>query len=157
MKPQAVPDPADILQEVRDVYMELAAVGSALNSASDVMGEAIATLDARLGNLHLGVAAWTQIAAGDGIRTGKGAWTRELGYTKVRKWGLALKNSTADAEEIWKFNDAPRWMRIEAVAFLPELLHALVRRSRDTLGKIENRTREIEALTQALPKEEESA
>src|SRR5271169_1012066 len=102
-------------ERAQAAYRQLFTVATGLNSASDELSKVIAELDAALKQLNLGIPAWvviTSTQADDGSY-----WARVLGYTKVGKeWGIALKEITGhqswadDEQEIWRFDDAPRWM-----------------------------------------------
>ena len=118
-------------QGVQESYKQLAQAAVSLNSASDELGRAISMLDAALKKLTLGASAWVTLSENDGSKLGHDWWwARQFGYTKVRdKRGVALRSISgdhsypdSDSEEAWIYNDAPRWMRTEAVAMIPELL-----------------------------------
>ena len=55
-----------------------------------------------------------------------------------------------DEVEEWAFNDAPRWMRIEAVGMIPELLEHLVEQVEDATKKIKGKTTEARSLAAAI-------
>jgi hypothetical protein len=144
---------------VQASYKELAQAAINLNVASDELGNAIAVLDASLKKLNLGVAAWVTLSSGDGSSRGQDWWwSRDFGYAKVRdKWGIALRTSSGDgnyidedSEELWLFNDAPRWMRIEAVGKIPDLLDALLKQAQDTAKGIEKKTAQALELASAI-------
>ena len=82
---------------------------------------------------------------------------REL-VTKIGdKWGIALRKQSGeyqypnqDSEEAWLFNEAPRWMRIEAIGKIPDLLEALLKATEDTTKKINDKTAEVYELAVAM-------
>jgi hypothetical protein len=147
--------PAD---RVQTSYKQLTVASTSLNSASDGLGEAMSVLDAALKKLNLGISAWVTVSGNDD-EVGDW-WSREIGYTKVGdKWGIALKTASGnysspdrDSVEKWLFDDAPRWMRIEAVGKIPDLLEALLRQAKDTTKKIKDKTEEVFALAVAMSK-----
>ena len=85
-------------------------------------------------------------------------WSRELGYTRVRDvWGVALKtasgnygNDEHDDETIYLFKDAPRWMRLEAVASIPDLLEALLNTTRETIDRAKKATTRLTEFATAM-------
>jgi len=55
-----------------------------------------------------------------------------------------------DGEEVWRFNEAPRWMCIESAGKLPDLFDELLKRTRDTTEMIKARTAETKELAAAI-------
>ncbi len=152
--PRETANPPEIrsASRVQASYKQLAQAAVSLNFASDELGKAVAVLDAALKKLNLGVAAWVTLSGSDGLKLGQGWWwSRDLGYAKISdKWGMALRTTSGnefspgdDSEEVWSFNDAPRWMRTEAVAKIPDLLEALLRQAQDTTKGIQKGTVDV--------------
>jgi hypothetical protein len=145
-------------EKTQDSYKRLSLAAVSLNAASDDLGEAISVFDAALKRLNLGISAWV-VVSGNNDEDGDW-WSREIGYTKIGdKWGIALKASDGnysyperDSAEKWLFNDAPRWMRIEAVGKIPDLLDGLVKQAEETTKKIKTKTEEALALAAAMSK-----
>jgi len=143
-------------ERVQASYKQLSLAATTLNTASDKLGEAISVLDAALKRLNLGISAWVQLS---GNEDGPIWWSREIGYASVKgKWGIALKKANGDysddsyeAEE-WLFDDAPRWMRVDAVGKIPDLLEALLKQAEDTTKKIKARTEQVIELAVAMSK-----
>jgi hypothetical protein len=150
-------------ERVQASYKQLSLAATSLNAASDQLGEAISVLDAALKKLNLGISAWVRLS-GDQDEY-YDWWSREIGYTKIGDaWGIALKDASGnlgnperDSEEKWLFNDAPRWMRIEAVGKIPDLLEALLKQAEDTTKKIKARTEQVIELAVAMSKVAEEA
>jgi hypothetical protein len=113
---------------------QLAASSKTLNSASDELGASISALDKVLHKLNLGIKSWVFVS---GYDDDNGPYdVKHLGYAKVgHAWGIALRTMTGHnhyvdethREESWLFNDAPRWLRIEALPKLPELFTQLLK------------------------------
>jgi hypothetical protein len=64
------------------------------------------------------------------------------------------------SEQVWPFNDAPRWMCVESVGKLPDLFDRLISQSVDTTEKIKATTIEAEELAagvRTIRKEAEQA
>jgi len=144
-------------EKVQASFRQLSASAAVLNTVSDQLRESISELENALGNLNLGVSAWVTISS-DHDDTGRYHWSRDLGYTQISKqWGIALRKTSGDesypeddSQEIWRFNDAPRWMRVEGVGKIPELLDALNKQAEDTAKKIKNKNAEAKALAAAI-------
>jgi hypothetical protein len=155
-----VPPAAD---RVQTSYKQLSLVATSLNAASDELVEAVSVFDAALKKLNLGISAWV-LVSGNNDDDGEW-WSRNIGYMRVGDtWGIALKTADGnyncpdrDSEEKWLFKDAPRWMRIEAVGKIPDLLEALLKQAEDTTKKIKDKTEEVFALAVAMSKVVEDA
>jgi hypothetical protein len=146
-------------ERVQTSYKQLSLAATSLNTASDELAEAMSVLDFALQKLNLGVSAWVQLS-GNADEDGEW-WSRNIGYTKIGdKWGIALKTASGDfkygeerdSEEKWLFNDAPRWMRVDAVGKIPDLLEALLKQAEDTTKKIKARTEQVYELAVAMSK-----
>ncbi|HVF59439.1 MAG TPA: hypothetical protein VNJ70_06465 [Thermoanaerobaculia bacterium] len=136
-------------------FKELAASAARLNSVSDELASAIRPIDAALKKLNLGVAAWHSYAGSED--SGGEFSNRRIGYARVgRKWGLALStvsgnhNYGVEDEEEWLFNDAPRWMRIEAVDHLPDLLEILVKKASKTAENLQKKAERARELADSI-------
>jgi len=131
---------------VKSSYLELTQASAHLNKASDSLTEAIAVLDAALQQLNLGISVWTELAAG-GDDWSESWWDRSLGYAKVKdKWAIALRTRSGDSqqpdrdnESKWAFGESPRWLRLEAVDKIPDLLDALLKEARLTTEKLQKK------------------
>jgi prefoldin subunit 5 len=142
-------------ERVQVAFRGLSAVSSELNAASDALGQVIAELDSALQKLNLGVSAWVEISKGaDDYGS---YWSRDVGYTKIGStWGIALRevdgheSTPDDTIESWLFNSAPRWLRIEAVGKIPDLLEKLIKQAEDTTKRLKKKTDEAKALTAAM-------
>ena len=143
---------------IQTSFKQLSKAAVDLNTASDELGRPISVCEAALKKLNLGISAWAEFSASrdDGTYW----WVRSIGYTQLKdRWGIALRtrgghqaHSEEDTEESWPFNEAPRWMRIEAVAKLPDLLEALLKQAEDTTQKIRKKTAQANELAEAIGK-----
>ena len=132
-------------EKVQNVYKQLSRASINLNAASDALGDAISLWDAALEKLNLNISSWVMVS---GHENGPEWWSRDIGYTQVGdKWGIALRTATGDNQnekydsvQVWLFNKAPRWMRIEAVSKLPDVLEVLLRLTEDTTKSILKKT-----------------
>jgi len=141
---------------ISNSFKELADSAARLNAVSDELAEAILPIDAALKKLNLGVAAWypyvnSEDDSGDYDR-------RCIGYARVgRKWGLALSTVSGNIgypepsdEEEWFFNDAPRWMRIEALDHIPDLLELLVKQANKIAENLRKKTEHARELANTI-------
>lgn len=105
-----------------EVYVALQALKQTamrLNAASDTLAAIVGKIEEKLKWLNLGVSAWIDTSGGPD-------WKIELGYTRIaRKWGLAVRRTDGQDEQVWLFNDSPRFMRLDTVHRIPELLVAM--------------------------------
>jgi methyl-accepting chemotaxis protein len=150
-KKEAVP----VSDRVSASFQKLSQSAEQLNAASDELGKAIAPIDAALKALNLGVPAWHKMA-GSQSRDGL-YWARYVGYSKIgRRWGIALStvegHEAADDEnnEEWLFNDAPRWLRVEGIEHLPDLLEELARKAETTTAELAKSTAHAKELAATI-------
>ncbi len=149
-------------ERVQAAFRQLSIIATGLNSASDELGKTIAELDAALKQLNLGIAAWVQIT-GNSDEIGN-YWNRTIGYSRIgNQWGIALRkasgnfnNEDRDEIEEWLFNDAPRWMRIEGIGKIPDLLEKLIGQANNTTDQIKKKTAEAKELAAAIKAAAES-
>ena len=143
-------------EKIQNTYKQLSAAAKDLNAASDGLADAMLMLDESLQRLNLGISAWVAVS---GNEDEDGTWwSRGIGYARIgSKWGIALRSASGnyavpdqDSEEKWLFNEAPRWMRLESVGKIPDLLEALLRQAEDTSKKLKARTDETLAFVVAI-------
>jgi hypothetical protein len=87
-------------------------------------------------------------------------WSRDIGYAKIGDtWGIALRDISGNhdvpeagytAYEEWLFNDAPRWLRIEGVGKIADLLESLIKQADTATQKIRKKTAEARELATAI-------
>jgi hypothetical protein len=142
-------------ERIASSFKQLAVSSKNLKDASKELGEIICILEASLGQLNIGVSAWQKVAVHES-RDGS-YWTRDVGYTQVgTSWAIALRRTSGNEfsdqhdEEVWRFNDAPYWMRIEGVSKIPELFETLIARVDESTSKIKAKTNEAIMLAAAL-------
>jgi hypothetical protein len=150
--------PASSSARISNSFKELADSAARLNSASDELAKAILPIDAALKKLNLGVAAWYPYVDSEDRDSGH-YHRRFIGYAKVgRKWGLALSTVSGnfnwpepvEEEEEWLFNDAPRWMRIEALDHIPNLLELLVEQANTFAENLRKKTEHARELADTI-------
>jgi hypothetical protein len=152
MDPNKIPP----TERITSSFKQLAVASTDLNTAASQLGETISILDTALKTLNLGVSAWHQMAGNEDDETGS-FWSRDIGYAKVgNQWGIAIRKTWGNenydhyGEEVWLFNDAPRWMCIESIGKLPELFDDLIKRTEETTKKIKAKTVEAKELAAAI-------
>lgn len=145
-------------ERIAQSFKDLATSSAQLNAASDEFSRAITPIDAALKKLNVGLTVWHKYV---GNRDQNGDyWGRRIGYAKISgKWGLALStvagNMMDDDEsaEEWLFNDAPRWIRLEAIDHVPALLDSLVEHVTEAATELKKKTahaRELSAMITAV-------
>lgn len=142
-------------ERIATSFKQLAGSAKEIHSAADELCTNIAPLNHALAKLGLGVAAWHQFA-GHEDRDGS-YWSRDIGYTKIgAEWCIALRRTSGHNgydhydEEVWAFKDAPRWIQIESVGKLPDLLDELIKRTDDTVKKLRAKAVLAKELADAL-------
>ncbi len=124
-----------------------------LNAASDNLGKLIAQADDALKRLNLGVPAWIVFNEWS-ARDDSGWWVRHsLGYARVDgRWGIAVaidrRNEFTDdfENEEWLFNDAPRWLRLQAIGKLTDLIDKMADEANETARAIISQTTRVEQI-----------
>jgi ABC-type transporter Mla subunit MlaD len=152
------PDSIPLSERVAASFSELSSAAKDLNKISDELSQSIASIDHVLQGLNLGVPTWVQIHGGENPHTGAQYWSRDLGYAKINsRWGIALRTREGDYNfpdeevcESWPFSEAPRWLRVDGIEKVPELLEELVQSTRETTEKIRSRIDRAKELAAAL-------
>jgi hypothetical protein len=151
-------DAAPLIERFQSFYNQLSEAAATLNAASDELAKPIASFDAALKRLNLGISAWVKIAGHFDQDSGF-YWSQELGYDKVKgNWGIAIKKVMGDASgpgeediEEWPFNEAPRQLRIQAVENIPDLIEKMIAEAATVTEKIIQKTAAAKQLAEALP------
>jgi len=145
-------------QRVTDAFRRLAESSQNLEAAVNEWKPYISALNGALRQLNIGIAAWHVIFASGGDDSNPQWSTREIGYSKVKdEWCIALRRSWGnqnypdfDEEETWRFEDAPRWLMVEAAARIPDLIETLVQRTDRTAENVRKRSQETAEVAAAL-------
>lgn len=137
-------------------FKELALVSPEVDSAAADLAKSISTLESYLRRLGIKVSAWHCIAGDDTDREGY-YWSRDVGWSSIHNmWRIAIRKTSGNLnidehnEEIWTFADAPRWMAIEAVSKLPDLIETLIERTKETTEKLKARKKDADQLAAAI-------
>jgi hypothetical protein len=146
-----------LTERVQASFSQLASAAKDLNQVSDELGQAINAIDSVLQTLNLGVPTWVEIHGGTD-ETGIEYWSREIGYSKIgNRWGVSLRQLKGDINypqyeecESWLFNDAPRWMRVEGIEKIPNLLEELIKNTVQTTQKIKGTIDQAQQFAGAL-------
>lgn len=140
-------------KEITANLVTLTQAAQNLNVVSDELGKTISRLDTLFKALNLGISIWYTQAEGEG-------WKRSFGYARVKgKWGISIKHEIFEgspairtSEESWNFNDAPRYMRIEVISSIPDLIVLMIQRTNETRVKIESKLLEANQYINAMMK-----
>lgn len=148
---------SSLLDRISSSFRELTDSAARLNSVSDELANAIRPIDTALKTLNLGISAWHSYFKSPEDEPSGEYWSRRIGYARVgTKWGLALAtvsgNYNADDEngEEWLFNDAPRWMRVEAVDHIPALLDLLIKQTNKAAEILQQKTERVRELADTI-------
>ncbi len=137
---------AAMIEEYLAVLSTLKDCSIDINAASDNLGSQIAIFEEQIKKLNIGVSAWHDFALSEKT-------DRAIGYSRINgKWGFALRQTTKEpySEEIWRFNEGPRWMRIESTPYLIPLLRTLAERAKEMTRLVKLRTEELEELLKEI-------
>ena len=156
--PSKPPQPDSGLEErVSAAFEKLRASATELNAVSDELAKPIAAIDTALQELNLGVSAWVHFAGEDTDPHTGVFWDYSLGYAKVnRRWGIAIRTRRGQEflnevdEELWRFNEAPRSHRLDALQKLPELLEELANTSGETARELQGRVASTKQVAAAI-------
>lgn len=140
-----------------EAFQDLKQAAAEINAASDQLAAPIAALDALLKKLNIGVGAWVTIQeTTDENHVSRG---HAIGYARVdSRWGIALRTWVWDEQfqheveptETWFFSDGPRWLRVEGLQALPQLVVKLSERAREVAEKVRAGTAYVENLVVEL-------
>ncbi|MFY9744245.1 MAG: hypothetical protein WA252_20310 [Candidatus Sulfotelmatobacter sp.] len=144
-----------LAERVKLSYLQLSDVASDLNTVSDELGKSVATIDAALKKLNLGVTVWATVTEWEHELDYQ---TEQVGYAKVgNKWGIALRivdgnHNWPDQEnvEAWLFGDGPRQLRLKAIEKLPELLKTLSEEAVAATERIKSKLAEVKEVADAV-------
>jgi uncharacterized protein YecA (UPF0149 family) len=151
------------IENVQIQFKTLATVASSLNTASNEFAKSVAVLDESLKPLNIGLSVWVPFAFADVDPPDYDQ--DEIGYTKVGgTWGLAIRSVRGregeDFEQVgglWLFNDAGREMRLHSVEKIPDVIKALADKASETTKRIQQKTKEVRALAEAIRPAENDA
>lgn len=146
-----------LIEKVEFSYRKLSTAASELNFVSDELGKCVSEMDSALKKLNLGITVWVLIR---GDQDEVGFWSEDLGYQKIAgKWGIALRTVSGShggedeaAVETWLFNDAPRSLRLSAIAKIPALLEQLSAEAAKVAGEISKSLDDVKKVAAAVTK-----
>jgi hypothetical protein len=138
-------------QALQASFLKLQTSAQRLNAGSDLLSATIAKLDECFKALNLGITVWETLSKSvkpDGK-------DRSVGYARVgKRWGLALRveSGTGPEREVetWLFQDAPRYLRLEAIARLPDLLDTMAVRAEEMLDQTRRAADRVHEMENAI-------
>jgi hypothetical protein len=146
------------VEKIQKHFQVLSGISSSLNTASDELTQAVGLLDEALKKLNIGLSVWVISRSRGNDDYPEYYDLDQIGYCKVNgSWGIAIQHIWGDetrdhhnSEGPWLFNDASREMRIQAVDKLPELIEELSRVAIETQKKIQEKTKQVRDLAEAI-------
>lgn len=149
-------------ERIQPAFKRLSDTAATLNAASDQLSAVISQLNSALQKLNIGISGWIKLSGGTNSANGEYS-VRELGYARMGKmWGVTLRERSGqlgreedEERETWPFQEAPRWLRLEAVSKIPNLIDHLVDQAESTAQRVVKKTEEARGLVQALNLSEE--
>jgi hypothetical protein len=141
-------------------FQALSAVATELNVASDGLTKTVAILDEALKKLNVGLTVWVTFRRRAFDEQPLLYDLDQIGYCKVNgTWGIALQRIWGDegapdpwenSDGPWLFNDAPRELRLRSVDKIPEVIAELAKEAFNTTKKIQEKTKEVLELANAI-------
>jgi hypothetical protein len=130
-----------VLGRVQPLLPKLKSATANLNSQSDKLNQSAESVAIALKNIGVGVASWVVF---DTYTHPTADYSRdfELGFTKINNdWSLAIRSTVRQGNEpdevdSWRFNEAPRSLRIKALPVLPELVAQIIKDTEDAAREI---------------------
>jgi hypothetical protein len=146
------------VEKIQKHFQALASIAPSLNTVSDELTQAVGVLDEALKKLNIGLSAWVIFRSRGDDDYPQFYDLDQIGYCKVNStWGIAIQHVWGDestdshhSEGPWLFNEASREMRIQAVDKLPELIEELSRVAAQTQKKIQEKTKQVRNLADAV-------
>lgn len=135
------------LISVSNAWPKLVAAAAELNIVSGEMNAVVAELETYFKGLNLGIEVLVSLSASK-------TFARWFGYGKVNKqWGLkiideSLQNPNNTIE--YRFNDAPRWMRVDSLGRLPDLMEDMLANANGLLTHVVNADKIIADVREGL-------
>jgi hypothetical protein len=150
---------------IRSAFQRLSTAAGALNSQSDRLSKIVSELETSLKKLNVGLVRWINISSPSTSLDSMERYYEQLGYIKIGgKWVLALRTVTEYVQtpdendyEQWPFSDAPRQLRLKAVAFIPKLLQALAEEAEKFAQSIADKADMAQRLVMDLNREDDTA
>jgi hypothetical protein len=134
----------------------LTGTAKTLNALTDELNKQVEQIEAILGQLNLGLTVWVYVDE----TTEERGWLHyvRLLYSKNDgEWGMAIDEydehqGTEERRDYrsWRFNAAPRGMRLQAVGFIPALLKELVKESQTVTEKLKAKVLEVREIASSL-------
>jgi hypothetical protein len=140
------------IDRVKKSIERFPAAASSLNSATAQLGQSIGQLDAVLKKFSLGIPTWVSFNGSDD--TIPSYYHEDLGYAKIGgRWGIAVRTVSGDVRaeeddsvEQWLLPDAPRFLAVQAIEKVPELLEAILKGAAEMTNRMTEKAAEVDAL-----------
>lgn len=142
-------------QRITTSFRQLAVASSNLDLAAKDLSKTISNFETAVRRIGLQLSAWHMIAGHS--EPGAEYWTRDVGWAQVNgQWCIAIRQTSGHdavdqhSETIWAFDNAPKWICVEAAGKLPDLFETLVKRTQETIEKLKTRKRQADELAAAI-------
>ena len=142
---------------ISDTLSQLRPAAQGVFNAADQLAKSISTIERTLKSMNVNFEAWATYRDADDDHT-IDHW--DVGYSRVNgHWGICIKTVYGSAyhpEEVdvtrWHFNEAPLYLRPQAVAKIPDVIEALVKTAPSVEKKILSAAEQAESIAQAVTK-----
>lgn len=144
------------LDKVKKSIEQFPAAASSLNTATTQLGQSIGQLDAILKRFSIGIPTW--VLFNGSADTVPGYYHEDLGYAKIAgRWGIAVRTVSGDVRseegdrvEQWLLPDAPRFLGVQAIEKIPELLDAILENAAEMSKKMVEKANEVDFLASGI-------
>ena len=148
-------------EKLQNSLQELASSADTLNSLSDQLNKQILDVESAVNKMGIGLTAYMNTESWSDERGERyDIWricyekhSSKWGFTIQHLWGLESYDDSQDSET-WAFKDAPREHRLKAIEKIPDLIDALVKKSRDFAADISGVMSYAQGLAAAFTKPE---
>lgn len=129
-------------EKLQNSLQELASSADTLNSLSDQLNKQILDVESAVNKMGIGLTAYVNTETWSDERAEEYDIWRICYEKHASKWGFTIQHvrgheSYGDSEsETWSFKDAPREHRLKAIEKIPDLIDALVKKSKDFASDI---------------------
>lgn len=134
-------------EELAPTLAKLSTLSAVLNSVSDELAKPIDDLDEYLRKLNLGLNCFVNISDPGSIVK------LRIGYANVGRWGLVLSRTEKGITEDWLYNNAPRWLRLRGIRFIPALFDALVLTTQASIKRVEEKNTLLRTMVSIITEE----
>ena len=147
-----------LASKIQISFRQLSDAANSLNKLSDDFGKLASDLDSSMQRLNPGVSAWVTFYNVSTDLVAMETTTQQIGYARIEgKWSLAIRSYMENlgkegwyGMKEWRFNDAPRDMRMRSIEQLPNLCELLANEASKAAMEVEGKVAILQSLTNPI-------